>query len=207
MAPAPMAEKKKRERKTADELLAELEADPEFVRRRATAEERRLAQAAELAQAEEPVVAELRAAGCDVESVWDLVNTGGTYTQALPVLLKHLTRPYPPPILAGIARALAVPESGHGWQLLTTLFAEQDNEQVKDGLAVAIAKAAADAVIDDVIALVRDPRHGPSRLLLLSALARSRLPQARAALFELQEDSVLAKEIRVILRRLERTKK
>jgi hypothetical protein len=59
---------------------------------------------------------------------------------------------------------------------------------------VAIAAAATDEVIGDVIVLARDSAHGESRLLLLRALARSRDPRARAALEEFAEDPELSKE-------------
>lgn len=77
----------------------------------------------------------------------------------------------------------------------------------KDGLAAAIAAAADDKVIGDVIDLARDARHGSSRLLLLSALERSADPRARAALMDLGTDPDLTQEIQVILRRLKRAKR
>lgn len=61
-------------------------------------------------------------------------------------------------------------------------------------------------LIGDVIALARDKREGPSRVLLLRALLRSKDPRARAALLDLRDDPDLTKEIEVILRRLNRTK-
>lgn len=70
---------------------------------------------------------------------------------------------------------------------------------VKDGLAVAISGAASVDVLDDVIALLRDRRHGASRLLLLQALQKSSDPRAQAALMELGTDPDLAKEIQVTL--------
>lgn len=193
---------------TAGELMAKLESDPDFVASRAQAEEERLKQVAEDRRAEAPLVDELRAAGFDVESAWDLVNTPGSYPKAMPILLAHLTRPYPAVVREGIARALAVPETkDFGWRLLIRLFAQESEERVKDGIAAAIAAAASDDVIGDVIALARDGRNGPSRILLLSALERSGDPRARAALMDLGTDRELAEEIQVILRRLKRRTK
>ena len=63
----------------------------------------------------------------------------------------------------GIARALAVPDSKVGWLVLRRLYQDERDARVKDGLAVALAAAADDEVIRDVIALARDIRHGPSR--------------------------------------------
>lgn len=80
---------------TAAALQAKLNADPEFVAKQARAEEERGRRAAEWHQAEIPLVEELRAAGFPVESAWDLVKTAKPYPAALPILLRHLQRPYP----------------------------------------------------------------------------------------------------------------
>lgn len=108
----------------------------------------------------------------------------------------------------GIARALAVRDTkGPGWNLLMRLYLDETNDQVRDGIAVAIAAASDDEVIDDVIALARDRRLGMSRLFFLRALKRSREPRARTALFELRSDPDLTKEIDVILRVRKRTRR
>ena len=170
-----------RKRITAGELMAKLNADPQFVAAREREDAERQQRKASHRIAEAPLVEELRAAGFDVESAWDLVNTPGSYPTAVPILLAHLPRPYPPPVREGIARALAVPETkAAGWTLVTRMFQEEPAERAKDGLAVAISASADDDVIDDVIALARDRRNGPSRLLLLRALERSTVPRARA---------------------------
>lgn len=189
---------------TAAEMMAKLNADPEFVAKRAREEEERQKRADEWARAEAPLVEELRAAGYEVESAWDLVNTAAPYPKALPILLDHLSRPYPGPVREGIARALAVPDAKFGWGVLTRLYGHEQDKRAKDGLAVAVAAVADDEVIGDVIALALDTRHGPSRLLLLSALERSADPRAKATLMELGTDPELEKEIQVILRRLKR---
>jgi hypothetical protein len=192
---------------TAAELMAKLNADPEFVAKRAREEEERLKREAEYRRAEAPLVDELRAAGYQVQSAWDLVNTPGSYPKAVPILLAHLPRPYPAAVREGIARALAVREASCGWEVLTRLYRDEHEVRAKDGLAVAIAAAANDELICDVIALAQDPSQGPSRLLLLGALERSADPRARAALMDLGTDPDLAKEIQAILRRLERARR
>jgi hypothetical protein len=168
---------------------------------------------AENRRAEAPLVAELQAAGVQVQTgvlvqtVWDLVNTASPYPEALPILLAHLPRPYPAAVREGIARALAVPATrALGWEVLTRLYREEPVALVKAGLAAAIAAASANEVLEDVLALVRDRRHGESRVLLLSALRRSRDPRAAAALVELADDPDLTKEIQFILRRRNRAR-
>src|ERR1043165_213162 len=109
---------KKRKPRTADELMAELEADPKWVADRARLDAEFERQEAELARAEAPLVAELRGAGYPVESVWDLVTTRDRYPIAVPILVEHLQRPYPGRIREGIARALAVREAKSAYSLL-----------------------------------------------------------------------------------------
>lgn len=193
---------------TAAELMAKLNADPEFVAKRAREEEERLKREADFRRVEAPLVDELRAAGFQVQSAWDLVNLPGSYPKAVPILLAHLLRPYPAAVREGIARALAVPDTkAPGWNLLIKLYVDEPEDRVRSGLAAAIAAAADDEVIGEVIALAQDSRHGSSRLLLLSALERSADPRARAALMNLGTDPDLTKEIQVILRRLKRAKR
>lgn len=59
---------------------------------------------------EEPILAELRGVGWNVESVWALVNPSTRYAEAIPIVLKHLSLSYSDRTRDGIARALAVPE-------------------------------------------------------------------------------------------------
>lgn len=187
---------------SAEELMAELEADPQYTAEQERRDTELRQKAAEWRRAEGPLIEELRDAGFEVESAWDLVNTSMPYPAALPILLRHLERPYPDRVREGIARALAVPDARFGWHVLTRLYEEeQPDTDAKDGLAVAIAAASDDEVIEDVMALARDQRHGASRVLLLVALARSRDPRARGALQELERDPDLDSEVQRILKR------
>jgi hypothetical protein len=60
--------------KTAAELMAELQADPEYVARQRQRDAELQRKTAAWRQAEAPLVEELRAAGFEVESAWDLVT-------------------------------------------------------------------------------------------------------------------------------------
>ena len=191
----------KRATKTAAELMAELQADPAYVQERARRQEELRVREQAWREAEAPLVAELRAAGLDVDSVWDLVNTTAPYPAVLPLLLEHLARPYPDRVREGIARALAVPESSFGADTLLDLYRREPSEtDAKQGLAVALAQAAVEGHIDELIALAGDPAHGTSRLLLLSALEHSAAPEAGAALAARAADPELGEEARRLLR-------
>jgi hypothetical protein len=183
---------------TADALLRKLEADPEFVRRRAEQEVALAERAARSKADQAPLLTDLAASGVKAESVWELVSTTSSYNQALPVLLAHLQRPYFDSVREGIARALAVPATKNiGWPILVDEFRRTDaaNKQVKDGLAVALAGASDDSVLADLIDLAKDKSRGSSRILLLSRIKRSKQPEAKQAIAELVNDPQLAKEI------------
>lgn len=124
-----------------------------------------------------------------------LVNPSG-----LPILLAHLQRPYPDAIRDGLARAIAVPQAKFAWPVLLKLYLHEPKSRTKNGLAVALAKVADDELIDHIIALAKDANHRESRGLLLDAIGRSDLPQARAALAELASDGTLRKEVLAITR-------
>jgi hypothetical protein len=100
-----------------------------------------------------------------------------------------------------------VPEAQAAWPLLVKLYRQEQGEWSRDGLAVALCNIADDARIDEIIDLAKDPKNGTSRLLLLDALRRTRLPQAQKALMELGTDPVFKKEVQEIFRRLSRNKK
>lgn len=128
----------------ADDFLRQLESDPEWVARR---DERERDHALNVAkhraklEADEMVmINEIRAAGYDVKSVWDLVNNTphpflernfvGEYPNAYPILIKHLEKDHIREIREGIIRALTVPDGGNevAWALLKQFETERDRE-------------------------------------------------------------------------------
>ena len=193
---------KKRTPITAAELTAKLLADPEYIVRRKEKERRLAERSARLQAEQEPILAELRGVGWYVKSVWDLVNTATKYEEAIPILIKHLLLPYSDVTRGGIARALAIREARFAWAILVDQFcneplpaAEGQGLGAKDGLAVALAATATDAVMDELVMLAKDRSHGESRLLLLPALKKSKTLAAKQALDELAFDPDLMKEI------------
>jgi hypothetical protein len=194
-----------KQKTTAAELLAKLHADPKYVARKKEQNEAFQRKREEYARAEAPMVEELRAAGVPVNSAWDLVNAPNTYSQSLPILLDHLQRPYPDAVRDGIARALAVPSAKFAWALLIQLYRQEQGNRTQQALAVALSNIADDEVIRELIALAGDTELGTSRVLLLDALRRSRLPIARKALMDFGTDPLLQKEAQKILRQLSRS--
>jgi len=196
---------KKADKITAEELLAELQADPKWVAEQQEREQALRQRTAAYQKAEAPLVEALNRAGVVVASVWDLVNTRAPYPTAVPVLLEHLTRTYPERVREGIARALAVPEARIGWSTLLQAFREETDKTTvgpKWAIALALGAAGTDAVLDDVIALLRDKSLGENRAPLLATLARSRDPRAHKLLEELRDDAAIGHDVKKVLRKL-----
>lgn len=164
---------------------------------------------ARLHEEEKPIVADLREAGGNVASVWDLVNSKSGYPNLVPILMKHLQLPYSDRTRSGIARALAVPAASEYWDFLVQqyvcakagrgpVFPGEDTEfllGIKDALACALAGSVTGDTLPLLIELAKDPTNGESRILLLRPLRRSKGTTAKNAIEELRHDPQLAKEI------------
>jgi hypothetical protein len=203
-------------RLTIDEFLRLKLTDDEKARLQEINKEKereRIERSARLKIEQEPILTDLGGVGWSVDSVWDLVKSPGPYPEAVPILLKHLSLPYSDVVREGIARALAVPEPEvqKAWPLLVEEYCKApmgwgikawgDTREymlsAKDGLACALAVAATDETLPELVALAKDPAHGESRVLLLSALKKRRKknPLAKQAIDELADDPDLQKEI------------
>jgi HEAT repeat protein len=194
----------KKEPQTAAELLKELESDPQWRERREHQKKILQQKEAEYRHAEIPIVQELNSVGIRIRSVWDLVNTPRTPAAAIPVLLKHLVKPYPERVREGIARALAVPEANYGWPILLNAFRhEKDNTTIgpKWAIAVALGATGNDDVLDEVIELVSDKSLGENRVPLLQVLCRSHNPRAFQLLEKLKDDQEIGRDARLALRK------
>ncbi len=185
---------KRRGGRTVEELLRELEADPQFVRRQEEREAERRQLERQLRDAEAPLLHDLADVGVDVDSrVGPLVNTSTPYPDALPVLLDHLGRDYPDRVREGMARALAVRgDAAFAWATLLRLYRQEPaGTDAKDGLAVALPAVAAGSELNELIELAADARHGESRILLIGGISRLRSAEAREALDRLADDPVV----------------
>ena len=111
-----------KKRIAAGELMRQLEADPEWVAKRAE-RERELEEREIVSRSDEAMmVAEIRRVGYDIDSVWALVNNAphpvlvrrfvGPYERAYPILLRHLDVPHLAANREGIIRALTVRDGG-----------------------------------------------------------------------------------------------
>jgi hypothetical protein len=162
-----------------------------------------------------PLIEALSQVGIEVRSVWDLVNTSRPYPAAIPVLVEHLRRPYDQRIKEGITRALTVPAARElaPPHVMSEFLEAVDvrSAETTDGfisgykwaLANTLYHIATEAIADDLIAAIHDPRHHvEERRVLVGALGRCwRLPRALQALRDLTTDPELGEAAHKTLRR------
>ena len=186
-------------------LKAELERDPEYQERRRRDERRRK----KLREATQPVVSALSEAGIKLDSPWALTNAATLDPEILAVLLEQLQLPYPSNVRKWIARAMAIPEVRAFWDELVALFEAEptDDTGVKFEIGLCLAAAADRKRLEDVHRLIRDRRHGSSRLALILPLMRLRDPRRDSTFAELADDPDLHKEIAVKVKEIERRRR
>jgi hypothetical protein len=188
------------------ELLAKLNNDPTFVAAQRERDRVFRERIIELRVEQARLLDELRESGLDIHLVAELLTLRTSYSQAIPILLRHLLLPYSEATRETIARALAIrndPEVLKAWPILLAEYIKTPSvpgksSGAKMGLAVALSAVATDAVIGDVVSAAKERSNGVSRILLLSALKRSKNASAQQALIDLASDPELEKEIAAI---------
>jgi hypothetical protein len=93
--------------KNAPELTGEIAPDPHFTAQRTHIETERARRVAAIAADERSLREELRAAGVEVGTVYDLVDDRKTPVAGVPVLVRHLQLPHEETTVEGIVRALS----------------------------------------------------------------------------------------------------
>lgn len=160
-------------------------------------------------EAERPLRADLCKVGIDVDSVWRIDHSGPPYPEAIPVLLHHLGRDYPPLVREGIALALGQRWArDQAWDELIELYLREPNlsriappgeigapSGAKIAMAAGIDAMARPSDIEQLVELIKNPNNGPSRIMLVRALSRSRNPRALETLARLSNDPELNVEI------------
>lgn len=191
---------------TAADLMALKEemrrTDPAYRVQVEAVEAERQVRVQELRRAEQPIVEDLTSAGVEVRSVWDLVNTADPYPQALPILLKHLQRGgYPDRVMESLGRALAVKPSAAEWDALRQLYLAAEGSGEEEGLAVALAASATVDHLDALIALLNESTRGSTRIHFLRPIKRLGGRRGLDVLKSLEDDPLLGKEARALLKR------
>jgi hypothetical protein len=96
---------------TAEELMRQLEANPEWVAQRDARAGRHAERAKQIAADEAPIIAQLATVGVAVSSVYDFVGKQLAPDLALPILVGHLEVEHHPRIREGLIRALGIPSA------------------------------------------------------------------------------------------------
>lgn len=188
--------------KIREELLRE---DPEYRRVFYAVEAAREERARMLAEAEAPIVRDLRAAGFRVDSVWDVVNSSEPYFEALPVLMDHLERGgYPDRVMESLGRALAVKPSVVYWDRLKARYLDPRGSGEEEGAAIALAAAATKRQLPDLIGFVEDEQRGDVRIYFLRPIKRLGGEEGLQLLERLRDDPVLGREATALLRKRRR---
>lgn len=179
-----------------------LRSDPEYRAKVEAAEAERQERARRLREAEQAIVADLRAAGVPVDSVWDLVNTSKPYLDALPVLMEHLERGgYPVRVMESLGRALAVKPSVASWERLKARWLNARDAGEEDGAAVALAACATKKQLDDLIEFLAVEERGQSRIYFLRPILKVGGDRGREVVDALRGDPVFDKEATALLKR------
>jgi hypothetical protein len=159
--------------------------------------------------AEQPLLEELRTRSVFVQSVWQLSQQGEPYPDVIPILLKHLARPYPPNVRYGIAIAISKRWAREqAWNGLIEAYKSEPNlsriaplgeigapSEPKEAMAEGLSLMAHSLDLDELIGLASDPLNGPSRVLFVKNLARSKQSRALDVLARLSRDPDLKAEI------------
>jgi hypothetical protein len=195
----------KSKKKTAAEFAAELAANPEYVRQSLRLQEESAQRFAVLEAAALPIVDAINSSGMpSVGSLWQMGDAAAANPRILDILVAHLQRDYPEEVHSAIARAVAVPQARRLWETLLKLFVSHPDGPVpnrtKWAIGCALAASADASVVDDVIALMREPTHGANRAAFLEFLSRSPSPDAQVVFEEAGRDPQFAKEVRFLKR-------
>jgi hypothetical protein len=188
----------------AEEKARRLRDDPEYRAAVEKAESERSARAEERQRASQPILEDLRRAGVNVDSLWQLYKQPEAYDRAVPVLLMHLRREHPETLMEMVGDALPNKPAAKWWADLKDIYLTTRSEAVRDRVAAALSGCATRQHYDDLLAFVAHETLGNSRIYFLRPINRignRATPGAGRAVIEtLASDPVLGVEANAILR-------
>lgn len=177
---------KARKHETAEEFMARLEADPDYRERMRAKAERRVAEAAEIKKAEQPVLDALAERGEIVNSLSDYVNSDEpTPPAAVEVLLEWVLRVEQRTVLDMIVRALALTEQPYDGRPLAQLFeTTKSYYDIRSVIGYTIQSACPENITEWVVATVQNRKYGGSRDILCWALIKMVPPERAIPILE-----------------------
>jgi HEAT repeat protein len=178
---------------SANELMRELERDPDYQARMAEKERRRLGRVERNLQDAQPLVAQLARQGFDVRTPADLFNKRMNYRSAIPTLIEWLPRISNPDVKAEVASALSVKwAKPAAIPVLLDEFELSESELVRWAIANALEVVADDSAFTRIARWVADPLYGTARQMLVLVLGHMSDPAAYDILVGLLKDEALA---------------
>lgn len=186
---------RRRGSRTAAEIVAECEADPEYQAMIREREQKRAKRTARRRAEQAQLLRELAEVGIEVETVWDLVNRPNDYQSAYPILVEHLQRPYDELNREGIARSLAVADATDiAWKPVYRAFVDHphagpgDPPPLKFALGLALGKLMEAPQVPEALELVTNRAHGESRAPIVDFLGDFKQRKAVRTVLELLAD-------------------
>lgn len=177
---------------SADEFMAQLQADPEWVAANSEREREHDRRAAELALAEQPILRDLHGVGVDVGSVWELIDPD-IREPVFSILLEHLRRGgYPDRVTEGVARALG--SSLSHWEMLVDLLVHTQSDAAAEGLAASLSTIGRRKQIDSLRMLLGRAELGRNRIFFVRPVLRYGGPAGVAEIEALHDDPVVGVE-------------
>ncbi len=188
--------------KTADELMAELEQKPEFVERQQQKMDEREENRRRYREAAAGLLGDLETAGFAVQTLAQLRQRGVGDGRAVPVLVNWLPRitylPLKRDLIATLGSPWARPAAARP---LIEEFNRVDpaedtaDTSVRWSIGDALERVADESVVDDLVKIATDTRHGRHRALVVTALgnmSRARDRVLPVLLASLDDDDVAA---------------
>lgn len=187
--------------KAADDLLAELEQKPEFVKRQRQRMDEREENRRRYAEAAEGLLGDLEEAGFAVETLAQLRQRGVGDRRAVPVLVKWLPEvtylPLKRDLIATLGSAWARPSAAGP---LVEEFGRIDPSEdtadtsVRWSIGDALERVADESVAEDLVVIATDAGHGLHRALVVAALGNMGKARDRVlpVLLALLDDDVVA---------------
>jgi hypothetical protein len=183
---------------TAAQVVADMKNDRDYQRRRDELDKSRAAAVVRHLAICAPILRELSDNGFVYDSLDDLRKSRRKYGGAVPVLIKWLEEVDDYDAKESIVRALTVPwaKPQAGPVLISEFRRISDDaaegQSLKWAIANALAVVADETVVDDLIELVTDMRHGKSREMIAVALGNMKDRRIADVLVGLLQDEQMA---------------
>lgn len=181
---------------TAADAVARMKDDLDYQERRTTLERTRAEAAFRHASLCAPLLKDLADIGFLYDSLDDLRKSRRNYREAVPILLKWLRRIHDYEVKESIVRTLTVPwaKPDAAGPFISEFrgLSGADAQSLKWAIGNGLTVVADETVVDDLIELATDPRHGKSREMIAIALGNMKDARVADVLVSLLHDEQVA---------------